>query len=97
LSISALFILLGLLLIFPLVLRFFTARHMRLMRERAFDRDEEFRQLKRELETLLDKGRQIDRQHRHYALRGARLRVQIEEARGELERLRIPAAKRMAA
>lgn len=96
-SISALFILLVPSLILPLALRLFTARHMRLMREKAFDRDEEFRQLKRELETLLDRGRQVDRQHRHYVLRGARLRVQIEEARGELERLRIPAAKRMAA
>jgi len=97
LSTFILLILTALLLALPTGLRYFTAWKMRQMRATARSCGEELQVLREKLNSLLEECRQTEREQRHCALRQSRLQVQIEEARGELQRLRQPKVGRLAA
>ena len=96
-STFALLMLTAFLLALPLGLRYLTAWRMRQLQAVVRSHDEELRTLRDELDVLLEERRQTERQERHFALRQSRLHAQVEGARAELQRLRQPAAGRLAA
>jgi SMC interacting uncharacterized protein involved in chromosome segregation len=74
-------------------LRWITAQRMRQTQTLVHCCEEEFRNLQRELNELIEASRQVAQAQRQCALKRARLLEDISLARAELEELRRPAGR----